>query len=98
MKCRYLKKKRGPERGPEGGPKRGTKGQKGVPEGRVNVLSTPVINKYDYLWKVFAELNIPLSIELDIPLSPTLAKKQAIEDNEMKYSWTMNKVGMFKLF
>ena len=50
------------------------------------------MNKYDYLWKVSAErniplsieLNIPLSIELNIPLSLELAKKQAIEDDEMK--------------
>ena len=39
------------------------------------------MNKYDYLWKVSAE---PLAIELNIPLSLELAKKQAIEDNEMK--------------
>ena len=37
------------------------------------------MNKYDYLWKVSAELNIPLSIELNIRLSPELAKKQAID-------------------
>ena len=34
------------------------------------------MNKYDYLWKVSIEPNIPLSLEL--------AKKQAIEDDEMK--------------
>ena len=39
------------------------------------------MNKYDYLWKVSAE---PLAIELSIPLSLELAKKQAIEDDEMK--------------
>ena len=42
------------------------------------------MNKYDYLWKVSAERNIPLAIELNIPLSLELAKKQAIEDDEMK--------------
>ena len=42
------------------------------------------MNKYDYLRKVSAERNIPLAIELNIPLSLELAKKQAIEDNEMK--------------
>ena len=41
------------------------------------------MNKYDYLWKVSAERNIFLSIELNIPLSLELAKKQAIEDDEM---------------
>ena len=42
------------------------------------------MNKYDYLWKVSAERNIPLAIELNIPLFLELAKKQAIEDDEMK--------------
>ena len=37
------------------------------------------MNKYDYLWKVSAE---PLAIELNIPLSLELAKKQAIEDDD----------------
>ena len=57
------------------------------------------MNKYDYLlWKVSsAELNILVSTELNILLPPELAKKQAIEDN-MKWNWKMNKVGMFTSF
>ena len=51
-----------------------------------------VTNKHDYLWKVSAELNILLSIELNIPLFLELAKKT------MKWNWKRNKVGMFSLF
>ena len=63
----FLKKKRDPERGPEGGPKRV---QKGGPEGRVHVLSTPQIFIVLNLFNEWMILHFCFEVALNTYLKP----------------------------